>query len=150
METSNLIDDQMNLHLSEDNKSDLIATAKWAKFLSIVGFVMMGLMLLGIFAASSMMAYMLQESTGGLIGSGVIIVFYLILLGIFFFPLLFQFRFANKALVAVETGNQSALTGAFSNLKSMYKFWGIYTAIILGLYGLILVGSLLIGIGSSI
>ncbi len=148
METSNLIDDQMNLELNDDNKNDLKATAKWARFLAIVGFVMIGLVLLSVFAMSSIMAIYLQESTGGMIGTSAIIVFYVVILAIFIFPLLFQFRFANQALVAVDTGNQASLTSALSNLKSMFKFWGIYTLVILGFYALMLVGALLIGVSS--
>ncbi len=145
MENSNLIDDQMNqeLQLTEENKNDLKATAKWARFLAIVGFVMMGLVLVSIFAMSSFMALMLQETTGGIVGTGAILVFYLVILAIFIFPLLYLYRFANQAILAIDTGNQTSLTSSLSNLKSMFKFWGIYTIVILGFYALALVGSLL-------
>ena len=135
--TSNLfelqIDHQSNAYLRE--------TAKWAKFLAIVGFIGCALIILvGIFAGS-VMATTFGELGGGFGGGmGVIMaVIYILLALLAFFPYLYLYRFANQMQVALRNNDQAALTTSFGNLKSCFKFVGILTIIVLAFYALALV-----------
>ena len=135
--TSNLfelqVDHQSNAYLRE--------TAKWAKFLSIIGFIGCALIILvGIFAGS-VMATTMGDMAGGF-GSGmgvVMAVVYILFALLAFFPYLYLYRFANQMQVALRNNDQAALTTSFGNLKSCFKFVGILTIIILAFYALALV-----------
>jgi len=52
---------------------------------------------------------------------------------------LYHYRFSVKTQQALRANDEPLLTEAFSNLKSYYKFYGIFTAIVLGFYVLIFV-----------
>ena len=132
------------LAINENNKGDLADTARWARFLSIVGFVMCGLIvLIGFFAGSifSMFANTGElEELGGMssaLGAGMAF-FYVIIAVIYFIPCLFLFRFANKMKLALSSNDQMALTTSFQNLKSMFRFFGIVTIIMISIYAIIL------------
>jgi Family of unknown function (DUF5362) len=136
--TSNLfelqVDHQSNAYLKE--------TAKWAKFLAIVGFIGCALIILvGIFAGS-VMASAFGDMGGGGFGGGfgvVMAVVYILLALLAFFPYLYLYRFATQMQVALRNNDQAALTTSFGNLKSCFKFVGILTIIVLAFYALALV-----------
>lgn len=125
------------LQVSELMISRLNETARWARFLSIVGFVMVALFLLGAF----MLPRILSETTysdGTLYtytATGVTINF-IIMAILLFFPCLFLFRFATRVRYAMAHHHQGYFENAFDNLKSTFKFYGILTIIVLGIYAL--------------
>lgn len=133
------------LAINENNRGELADTARWARFLAIVGFVMCGLIVLvGFFAGSifSMFANSeeLEELGGGMsaaMGAGMAF-FYVIIAVIYFIPCLFLFRFANKMKLALSSNDQAALNTSFQNLKSMFRFFGIVTIIMISIYAIIL------------
>ena len=127
-------------------KAHLGETAKWARFLAIVGMVFMGLVVVGmiIFAIFfSTLAGSLDQSTSAtnvIFASGLgigIALFYIILMGIWFLPLLFMLRFANNMKRALAGDDQQALNRSFQQLKVCYRYIGIITIIILSLYAII-------------
>ncbi|MEJ7673426.1 MAG: DUF5362 family protein [Chitinophagaceae bacterium] len=61
---------------------------------------------------------------------------YVVFAVILFFPCLYLFKFSNKMQEAVRTSSQESVDNAFINLKSMFKFYGIFTIIILVVYAL--------------
>jgi len=79
--------------------------------------------------------------SGGIMGA-----IYLVFALIYFFPIRFLYRFAKNMKLAEASGDQTSYNEAFKNLKSYFKFIGIFMAIIIGLYLLMLVG--LLGFGA--
>ncbi|MBA2499051.1 MAG: hypothetical protein H0V30_04940 [Chitinophagaceae bacterium] len=136
------------LSINETNRVDLADAARWARFLAIIGFIMCGLIVLvGIFAGSLFSMFMNTNEIEGMEGfgggmppgfGGAMAVVYIILALIYFFPCLFLFRFANQMKTALASNEQSALNSSFQNLKSMFRFFGIVTIIMLALYAIIL------------
>ncbi|MFM9984333.1 MAG: DUF5362 family protein [Flavobacteriales bacterium] len=129
-----------SLRINEASKSFLLETAKWAKFLSIVGFVFIGLIVLGaLFVGAAGSAF------GGIgaMGGGLIAFIYILIAVLYFFPIFYLF----KASVALKEGllanDEGALTNGFENLKSHYKFVGILTIVILSFYVLVLLIAML-------
>ena len=142
MEQHDLLSNDLVINsISQDN---LNASAKWGKFLSIVGFVFIGLMIIGGLVMQAFMPSFGSYGYGSpflkYIGT-----VYLILGIILFFPCLYLLKFSNKILEAIRTSNQESLDNAFVNLKAMFKFYGVVTIVVLGFYALIF----LFGIGSS-
>ena len=150
MESNQPLDDNFGTELSitADIRGFLQETAKWANFLSILGFIMVGLIvLIGIFAGTFISVILgdLQNEIPGF-SPIYITIFYFIIAAIYIFPILYLFRFAKNTKEALRSDNQIALSEAFENLKSHYKFIGIFTAIMLGLYALMIVFSLFAGL----
>lgn len=118
----------------------LAETARWGKFLSIVGFVLCGLLvILALFMGTLMGTAFSQIEGAGLLGGGMSIlvtVIYLILAVLYFFPCLYLFRFSDKMKRALVESNQVEMTSAFENLKSCFKFMGIMTIVLLSFYAL--------------
>jgi divalent metal cation (Fe/Co/Zn/Cd) transporter len=114
----------------------LMETAKWGKFLSIVGFVFVGIALIMAFGFGYIFNQVQSELTQntpvpmGPMVTGV----YLLVAALYFFPCLYLYRYSQKIKAAVRERDQIQLTEALANQKSLYKFMGILTIVGLGFY----------------
>ena len=122
-------------------------TSTWTYFLSILGFIGIGLMILGGLFFS--LAMNLMPGGNPYAGLGVDMsyfgIIYVAMALIYFFPVLYLFNFSRKMKRALISNNNEELIGAFSNLKSHYKFIGIFTIIVISLYVLLLVFAMIAG-----
>lgn len=143
--SSGSLDDQFisQLEVDESIRVYLAETCKWGKFLAIVGFVFIGLMVIGGIAITSVLGEVLQKTAGMPFNFRWFGLIYAVIGGIALFPTLYLFRFSTKTGAAVRTLDQMSLQEGISNLKSLFKFYGVFTAIVLGLYGLIFVFGIL-------
>lgn len=136
MDLDNILDDSSSpstdLIINQPIRDFLAESARWGKFLAIVGFVFLGLGVLGLLIGGGTL--MAVSGMGGLGTLG--IVFYLVLLGVSAIPIYYLYNFATKTKVALNDDNQAYLVDAFENHKSMFKFYGIFMAIMLGIYAL--------------
>ncbi|MCX2429286.1 DUF5362 family protein [Pedobacter sp. GR22-10] len=133
---------EVKLVVTEEMRSYLYDITKWAKFLSIVGFVFSAMMVLISFSIPSMIAGnpMLAKQLGTLgQGSSTAITIVYLFLGLFYFyPSLLLFRISNQGKQGVLFGNQESLNSAIQHVKSLFKFWGIITiTVIVGYFLLI-------------
>lgn len=135
--------------IGEEDKAIIVSSCKWAKFLAIVGFVMIGLMvlmllmmLLGVAVAGMALPGMGAAGTGAMI-AGVIVS--LVILLIYFFPIFLLYRYASRGLKAVETDDGVLMTESFLNLKRYFKFVGIFTISVILLYILALIIGFAVG-----
>lgn len=134
------VDPQSNAYLAE--------TAKWAKFLAIIGFIMCALIALaGLFAGTMLSS--LSDGMG-MPGLGVAAsVMYILFALLWFFPCLYLYRFSVRTQTALRNNEQQSLTAGLMNLKSYFKFVGILTLIIIAIYALMLIFVMLgAGLGS--
>lgn len=53
-----------------------------------------------------------------------------------FFPCFYLYKFAGKMQYAVKAVNQESFDQSLMNLKSMFKFYGVFTIIIFSFYAL--------------
>jgi len=144
MEETQTQDNDLNAEfgLSDSAKSYLLETAKWAKFLAIVGFVMIGILVIFALFFSSIMSSMPEfEEIPGLAGLGgtFVTIIYLLMALLYFFPALYLYRFATKTKVALVAASSEGLSVGLGNLKSTFKFMGILMFIVLVLYGILFV-----------
>ena len=124
--------------IDQSSRAHLAEAAKWAKFLAIVGFVMCGLIIvLSFFICALFSTSMSRYGDSATFGSGFGIIMTIVYLSfgvLYFFPCLFLFRFANNMIVALNSNEQITLNRSFQNLKIMFRYVGILTIIVLGLY----------------
>jgi uncharacterized membrane protein len=127
----------LNLSINDEIKLYLKETAKWAKFLAIIGYIGIGfLVLFSLFMLFGMtaLAGMFEALPLSLMG-----IIYLLMALLYYFPVNYLNKFANKAKRALADNDQDEINLAFKNLKSMFKFMGILTIVVLCLYALIIV-----------
>jgi Family of unknown function (DUF5362) len=131
------LDQGMQMHsttiqVSQEIKNSFLVAVKWAKFLAIIGFVSVGLLVIAglamLFGSASI------NSGGQLAGVGI---GYIILSGIYIFPAIKLFRFATETKKGIENENQGDFEFGIENLKSLFKFIGIFTIVILSFYVLL-------------
>src|SRR5580658_6407924 len=131
------------LQIDAQSSSFLMQTAKWAKFLSIVGFIFCAFILLwGVFAGafigclSGRTDFSPNFGPAAGLGGAFTVMIGIIFALLYFFPCLYLFRFASRMMTALRSNDQNHLSSSFSNLKACYKFVGILTIIILSLFAL--------------
>jgi hypothetical protein len=80
-------------------------------------------------------------NTGALsvIGGAFITVLYLVIAVIYFFPCLFLYNFSVRLRAALRGNDQVKLNQALKSQKTLFKYIGIMTIIILAFYALALV-----------
>lgn len=135
--------ENFDLKLNESSKEFLQEIAKWAYFLSIMGYIGIGLIVIVAIFAASIFATIGAMTLGmGSLGSsiGIIMtVFYLLLGALYFFPVYYLNKFASNAKNALRENDTETLSTSLEYLKSHYKFIGIMMLIMMCLYGLIIV-----------
>jgi hypothetical protein len=124
------ISDQVFYYLSD--------IRRWTKFLAIIGFITIALMVL-----FSLIFLMLPE---GFRDSGIpfydariVSAIYLVNALIFFFPALYLYKFSKNLRNSLRSGDESSLIRAFRFLRAHYRFLGIITIILLALGALSMV-----------
>ena len=136
-----------SINITKETIEYLKETGKWSKFLSILGFSLIGIMVIFAFFAGSVFA-IFEDHYGTNIGTpGLIITLIYLILGAFYFiPIYYLFNFANHIKHALNEQDSYKLNEAFKNLKSHYKFIGISTIVALAIYIFIGIAMLIFGV----
>ncbi|TDW47192.1 hypothetical protein EV144_105210 [Flavobacterium sp. 270] len=139
----NSVFENFELQLNQTAKDFLKETAKWAYFLSILGFILIGFLVIIAVFAGTFLASMgsIVPGMGGMGGSfGLVMgILYFGIAALYFFPVYYLFKFASNTKAAFRDNDSEALTNSLGYLKSHYKFIGIMTVVILGFYVLMIV-----------
>jgi len=136
------VDELVQKHLSE--------TAKWARFLAIVGYVFSSLCgLAGIFGLFSSGTRETRrsyfETTARQDLSPVYSAILLIVMAVvWFLTSFYTFRFADKMKTAFISSDQFSFVDSFANLSRNYRLLGIVTIVYLALVALALVAGIMI------
>ena len=139
------MENQINLQLNEQAVAGLRESAKWSTFLSILGFIGIGFMVLGaIFAGLAMSAIPDDPYGSGMNPMGAIKGFipliYIVFAAIYFFPVLYLYKYAKGMKEALNFENSDALSDACVQLGKHHKFLGIMTIVLISLYLVIVIG----------
>ena len=138
-----------DLQVTPQSQSYLTESAKWGKFLAIVGFIFCGFMVILAFLIPALFSQLAQNSASEATFSfssstkTIMTVMYLILAVLLFFPCIYLYRFSVKMQVATRNISEENFDDALMNLKSMFKFYGIFTIAILSFYALIIIVSII-------
>lgn len=121
------------LELSKASESYLKDTSNWTLFFSILGFIMIGLMVLGSILITIIFSVIENEKlppiTGIFLG-----IFYFVFAIIYLFPIIYLYRFSTNMKNAIEKKEESSLETAFKYFKSHFKYLGIVTIVFIALY----------------
>lgn len=126
-------------------------SAKWSKFMAIIGFIGIGLMVLvSLFMAIGFSAMEASKMPELPFSMSVFSIIYVLFAAIYFFPVYYLYQYATKTSAALHSKNKQLLADGLENLKSHHKFLGIFTLILVSLYGFIFVFAILGGILSTL
>ena len=128
----------MSISFTPSEQTTLQGYAYWAKFVAICSYVFLGLNLLVILAY----CLLLIASIVGVL----IVPFYLLLTIV---PLIITFIAALKLQASARrvrdgVDSSASLISAFESLRQGLKIYGLYQATVLSLYGLLIVGSVVL------
>jgi hypothetical protein len=136
--------EEFELQVNASAKGFLKEAAKWAYFLSILGYIGIGFIVLAAIFAGALFAFIgnlnREMANVGLLGGGFISAIYLIIAALYFFPIYYLNRFASTLKSALRDNNSETLANSFEYLKSHYKYIGILAVITLCFYALIILG----------
>ena len=133
-----------SLNIDPLTKTNLNSVANWARFLAIIGFLVLLVALVGsVLTLTIYSDYIIGSSSldpndrqiarnlrwGTAIGSLIIIV-----MG--YFPCLFLFKFANRMKKALQANSQENLNQAFTLLKIYFRYVGLVIMILIIIYSL--------------
>ncbi|MFA7381757.1 MAG: DUF5362 family protein [Bacteroidia bacterium] len=128
-----------SIGINNEGANYLHQSARWARFLGIVGFIFCGLfVVIGLFSGVALSSAM--ETLGGPMAKygGALSMIYVAVAALYFFPCLYLYRFGTAGKDALESKDEQRITLALMNLKSCFKFMGIFTIIILAIYAIII------------
>jgi hypothetical protein len=128
-----------SIEIGQESLNHLNTTRKWAMFLAIMGFIFLGIMLLaGVIAGVFLSAFKDNMESSGF--TGIIMgIFFVIMSAVYFFPLLYLFRFSKYTAAAVQTLNKEDLYKAFKNLKAYFVYIGVLIIVMLLMYVVLLI-----------
>jgi hypothetical protein len=136
--------------LSPISKNFLLATAKWAKIVSIVNFIFGGFMVILAFGMGAILSKLPAESFGrnNMFANGIGVfgtVIYLLFAALIIVPAYFLFTFSNKTKSALLADDDDAMEVGLHNIKRYFQFNAIMLLIVVGFYGIILLFALIGG-----
>lgn len=143
---------EKELYVTGEVRGHLARTAKWGKFLAIVGFIGIGFMVILALGMGALMNTMNGYGGGGFpadFPSGLLTGVYLAMAAIYFFPILYLYKFATKMQFALGKDDQISFNDGMHNLSRLYQFMGIFMAVVLSLYAAIIVFAIIGGIASA-
>ncbi|MBS1688051.1 MAG: hypothetical protein JSS96_04955 [Bacteroidetes bacterium] len=124
-----------NHHLEIDHvgRAYILETVRWTKFLAILGFIVMGLVFIsGLLLAVVMPSVSIIPGTAG--STAVNSIGLLFLVGVYFYPIYALSKFSSNMKAAMATSSQTHLNEGLRYQRSMYKYIGILTIIMLIFY----------------
>jgi hypothetical protein len=137
---------QPELKLDETGKAYLLETARWARFLAIIGFVGLAFYALGGigFAYAITSSPELGMLTKGVGATGILLL-YTLFGFVIIYPVVALYRYTVLLKRAIQSNNIVTLNDAFRFHRNYYRYNGIITIVIIGLYALVFVMMIAIG-----
>jgi hypothetical protein len=151
MENEQILDNdylsEMELSVNGTVRNHLQTTAKWGKFLGILGFIFTGLLVIGSLIMGTMLSSFGGSELGGIfaLGSGMLTFVYILLAAVYFIPSLFLYNFSTSTQRSLRSNEQMDFEKAFHNLSRLYQFFGIFTVVIISFYAFAIVITLFAG-----
>ena len=133
--------------VNEKMKADLLASAKWAKFLCIVGCIGLAFIVIvaiAMFAFGNSLGPVPRPGFGAVMGF-----IYLIGAALYVYPLIKGFQFANGVKAACLSNDESELARGFEGMRSWFTFMGILAIIGLVLYAIIFLIGIIAGFAAA-
>ena len=122
------------IEIEQDSLDHLNTIRKWTMFFSVIGSIFIGLMIIAGIVAGAFLSIFETGEMGTGISRWIMMSFILVIALIYFFPVLFLFRFSIHTRNAVQSTSKEELRLALKNLKSYFVYIGVLVIIGLAFY----------------
>ena len=110
------VSEATKMEISPETLRNLNTIRKWTMFLSVIGFIVMGLLIAMILATGTFLTFFKLKETGPENKDILMIIVLVTVAIVFFFSVLFLFRFSRLARDAVHKHDVRKLDEAFKNI----------------------------------
>ncbi|MBE7177750.1 MAG: hypothetical protein INR69_15195 [Mucilaginibacter polytrichastri] len=136
------------VYFSEPIVEAIMRSAKWARFISIIGFLFAVLIAVFAFSINTFMPQLGQmaSQTGadaGALASSITVTYLIMALVTAAFSYLL-YQYASSAQAAVYDNDQAEMERSFTRLSSFFRFWGIITLIMAAMFIFSILSTLLL------
>ena len=123
----------MKLTKNEDFYDSVDKIIYWSKLFAVL--MIIGGAFFALFALIGLgMGSTMSDAMGIGVGAGAIFFIYGLLAALYLVPGIWLLNFSNKSRQGLNNDDEGLFVEGFVHLGKYYKFWGVTTAIILGLY----------------
>ena len=117
----------ISLQVDYDAGNSLKETARWTKFISILGFICVALVLLALVFAGSIITSLYARLLPGVDAFAGILMFLIVLVvAIFGFMVFLLYRFSTLVRKGIETHDQASFNRGLGALKLYFIFTGVF------------------------
>ena len=127
-----------NLAVDEAGRAYFLETVRWTKFLAIIGFILVGLIMIG---GVSMLLFSPAFGTPvyGIISGPFIFALYVAMGALYIYPVTCLYRFSTLIKRAIVSNNQAQFNNALRYQRNLFKFLGILTILLIVLYAVAII-----------
>lgn len=126
--------EKRNLELDQESIKNLDATRKWTMFLAILGFIIVGFILITGLVAGTFFSVFKSDEVGLGIPESLMVILFIMVAAIYFLPVFFLFRFSRYTRMAIKTGGSKELVKGFRNLRTYFTYIGVLAIIVIAIY----------------
>jgi heme/copper-type cytochrome/quinol oxidase subunit 2 len=135
------VQEERKIEIGSEILNKLDSTRKWTTFLSVLGFIFLGLIIVaGLTTSLFLTTFKTQEANLGIPESAMIIIF-VVVGAIYFFPVFFLFRFSRNTRDAIQKLDSKKLSKGLNNLRLYFTYTGIMVIVVLSIYVIALIAA---------
>jgi heme/copper-type cytochrome/quinol oxidase subunit 2 len=129
------------IEIGSEILNNLNSTRKWTTFLSVLGFIFLGLLIVaGLTTSLFLSAFKTQKANLG-IPESMMIIFFVVIGAIYFFPVFFLFRFSRNTRDAIQNFDSKKLLKGLNNLRLFFTYIGVMVIVVLSIYVVALIAA---------
>lgn len=134
--------------VSPSTIAQLAGTKPWVRFMSVLMWIAISLIILGIIGVGVVMAMGAPKAIGT--SELIIIGVYGVMIFFYIYPAVKMWKFANRVKSLMETRSLADLDAALTEQRKLWKFVGILTIITLCIYLVFIIGFVALGAGAAL
>jgi heme/copper-type cytochrome/quinol oxidase subunit 2 len=135
------VQEERKIEIGSEVLNKLDSTRKWTTFLSVLGFIFLGLIIVaGLTTSLFLTTFKTQEANLG-IPESVMIIIFVVVGAIYFFPVFFLFRFSRNTRDAIQNLDSKKLSKGLNNLRLYFTYTGIMVIVVLSIYVVALIAA---------
>jgi len=128
------LSEETKIEISSEALENLNVTRRWTTFLSVLGFILIGLIIVAGIATSLFLTVFKTQQTNLGIPESLLIVAFAAFGILCCFPVFFLFRFSKNIRDAIQNRNQRKLAKGFRYLRLFFAFFGILVILVISVY----------------
>ena len=134
--------------VSPSTIAQLAGTKPWVRFMSVLMWIVISLVILGIIVFGIMMTMGASKSIGT--SELIIIAAYGVMIFFYIYPAVKMWKFANRVKSLMATRSLADLDAALTEMRKLWKFTGIITLIAICIYLVLGIGLIAMGATSAL